>query len=369
MASVLSGIATYTGTVIGAGIFALPFVIAGAGLWPGIFLLVLVGGLMLLTNLMLGELMLCTKEHHQLSGLAGYFLGAWGKRLMAVSMFVGIYGALVAYTIGIGQSLASVFGGFWIWWSVFFFVVAASILYGNVRALKQSENYLAVAKLALFLAVVAVLFTSRLDFSGVQAVNWVFLVQSFGVVLFAFLGTAAVPEIELEYHKHRHLLRKSLLIGGYIPVLVYVVFGVGVVGVTGISTTEVATVGLSAALPWANWVFNGFAAVAMITAFLGLGFALKDNYEYDFGVPHFWAWFLTLSVPVLMILLGARSFVQAIGLAGAVGGGLAGVLVMLMHGRNGNRKPEYRVPVPGWARMVLAGIFIAGALSAVVAFF
>jgi len=366
MSRVWSGVATLTGTIIGAGIFAIPYVIAKAGLWTGLLIVLIVGGVMLLVNLMLGEVILRTHDHHQLSGLAEKYLGKKGKHLMAMSMLVGVYGALVAYIIGAGESFAVLFGGSPGVWSAIFFLIMSLLLLKGIKVLTKAEGALAIAKALLFLGVIIVLFTQPLKYDGLASFNLGSIMLPFGVVLFAFLGTAAVPEVEEGMHKSRKYLKKALLIGSIIPIIAYSLFAIGVIGITGRETTEVATVGISQLLgPGASLLLNGFAAVAMTTAYLGLSFAVRDTFRYDYKLKDMVAWILTIIIPVAIIVLGAKSFVGAIEIAGSFGGGLAGILIVLMHGRRGTRKPEYTINVPKWAKALLIAFFIVGALMTV----
>ena len=108
---ILIGIGTLLGAIVGAGILAIPYVMAQSGLLLGFILIVGLGLSLLLVNLMAGEIVLRTNKQHQLTGYAERYLGPWGKRLMTFSMVFSIYGALTAYLIGLGETLAAIFHG------------------------------------------------------------------------------------------------------------------------------------------------------------------------------------------------------------------------------------------------------------------
>ena len=126
--------ATLMGTVIGAGVLAIPSVIAQSGFLIGAIDIIVIGLAMLLLNLSLGEIVLRTNGHHQLTGYMEKYLGPWGKRLMMFSMIFGIYGALIAYIIGEGETLRTLFGGNPLWYSLLFFVVISLVIYKGVKA-------------------------------------------------------------------------------------------------------------------------------------------------------------------------------------------------------------------------------------------
>lgn len=96
---------------IGAGVLGIPYVIAKAGFLTGTFSLLALGIIVLLMYLYLGEIVLRTKGNHQLTGYAELYLGKLGKRLMFLTMVIGIYGALVAYLIGSSETLSKLLGG------------------------------------------------------------------------------------------------------------------------------------------------------------------------------------------------------------------------------------------------------------------
>ncbi|MBS3140412.1 hypothetical protein J4479_05415 [Candidatus Woesearchaeota archaeon] len=85
---------TLVGTIIGAGILGIPYVVAKAGVLYGLILMVAIGIAFVYLNLFAGEVILRTNGHHQLTGYAGKYLGKIGKCFMALSLFVNIYGAL-----------------------------------------------------------------------------------------------------------------------------------------------------------------------------------------------------------------------------------------------------------------------------------
>jgi len=144
-------VATLIGTVIGAGIFAIPYVVAKSGFLIGAFYIVFIGLSILMINLYIGEIALRTKENHQLTGYAEKYLGKWGKRIMTFSMIFGIYGALTAYLIGEGNVLSAIFGGPPLVYSLLFFVVVSAIIYVGLKLIKRFEVLLSLIFLFILL--------------------------------------------------------------------------------------------------------------------------------------------------------------------------------------------------------------------------
>ena len=99
------------GTVVGAGVLGMPYVISKSGAGIGLILILVILCTVLIVNLQTGEIVLRTKERHQLSGYAGKYLGKPFKHITAGAMFIYIFGALVAYVLGEGQAFYNIFGG------------------------------------------------------------------------------------------------------------------------------------------------------------------------------------------------------------------------------------------------------------------
>src|SRR3990167_927462 len=138
-------LATLVGTIVGAGIFGLPYVTAKAGVALGVFYLVLLGVVVMLLHLMFGEIALRTKEKHRLIGYASLYLGGWAKKLVTVSTVVGIVGALLAYIIIGGDFLYIVFGSLVPFSNaafsvVFWFLLSLFILLG-IQAIARIEFF------------------------------------------------------------------------------------------------------------------------------------------------------------------------------------------------------------------------------------
>ena len=371
----LEAVATLIGTTIGAGVLGIPYVVAKSGLAVGLLHIIIIGAAVMLVNLLLGEVVLRTKGNHQLTGYAEKYLGTAGKRLMALAMVLGIYGAMLAYIIGVGNSLNAMlpqltpFAG-----SIIFFAIVSAIVYFGLKAVEESELLLSFLTIAVISIVVVVAATSgkfsAANFTG-TSLQHVFM--PYGVVLFAFLGAVAIPEMreELGSGKARKLLKRAIIIGGLVPIVLYSLFAVAVVGISGASTGQIATVTIGKMLGERMILFaNLFAVLAMSTSFIALGLALKEMYNYDYKLRKKASWILTCIVPLLAFLLGFKNFIAVLGVAGAVAGGIEGILLVAMHQaakkKKAEVKPEYAINISRLATTALALMFLFGILYAVI---
>ncbi|MFA6352977.1 MAG: aromatic amino acid transport family protein, partial [Candidatus Paceibacterota bacterium] len=67
-----------SGTIIGAGIFSLPFIFAQVGLGLGLFLLTLFAIIFCVIHLMYGDLVLKNGDNHRFAGFAKIYFGKIG---------------------------------------------------------------------------------------------------------------------------------------------------------------------------------------------------------------------------------------------------------------------------------------------------
>ena len=368
--TLLMASATLMGTVIGAGILGIPYAIAQSGLFLGIINLLVVGFAILILHLCIGEIALRTKGKHQLSGYIDKYLGKTGKYFVMLSMLTGIYGALVAYIIGEGEILSATFGGNAFLYSLGFFLIASAVLYHGIKATGRFE--LAIS----FLMILAIFLIGAFAYDKITPsyftgmdITKIFL--PYGVILFAFVGTAAIPELREMLEPEKHKLKKAIIIGSIIPIAVYLLFTIIVLGVVGLNNfntlgpnERIATIALSmfSGKHLAN-VANIFAGMAMFTSFLGLGLALMDMFKYDFGIRNFYAFLLTVTPPLIIALSGITSFIVVIGFTGAVAGGVDGILIMLAYWKakkHGDRKPEYTVTISRMLTSLLILMFSIG---------
>lgn len=227
----------------------------------------------------------------------------------------------------------------------------AWLVFGGLKVLEDTELAMESVKFALLAGILGLLFLSpHFRWGNLTGFSFENVLLPYGVLLFAMLGTPVIPEAHAMMQKCRKWTKRAIIIGTMIPAVVYALFTIGIVGISGEKTTEVATVGAAEMVNGGSIVFHLFAVLAMASSFVALAFALKDTFRLDLKRTNVEAWMLTLSVPLVLLWLGVSSFTATLELAGAFAGGIAGICIVLMHRRargKSERKPEYRI-LPGW---------------------
>lgn len=370
----LIAITTLVGTIVGAGVLGIPYVVAQAGILFGFVWILVLGAAFLFLNLFTGEIVLRTRGQHQLTGYAEKYLGKKGKVIMTIALLISIYGALSAYLIGTGETLRAIFHvGSPLMYSLIFFAITGFIVWNGIKATGRMELIL-ISLLVLIVIVIGIFSLKSFSAAHFLPHNPILFFLPYGVVLFAFMGMPAVPEMKQELVKNKKQLKKAIIIGSIIPIILYIIFVVIVVGIVGIDqfslllpNERIATIALSV---YGNHILgilaNILAILAMFTSFLTLALALVGVYHLDYGRKRWLAVLLTLLVPLIIAVSGAASFILLLGITGTIAGGLEGILVQLMYWqakKKGKRKPEYSLPKWKTLGTLFIILFVVGVVS------
>lgn len=356
----LGGIFTIVGTVIGAGVLGVPYALSKAGFLPSLLMLFGIGGAMILTNLYVGEMSLRTEDGHQLPGLAGEYLGEKGRYLMLVLFAFGVFGAMTAYLIGIGDDLAFIFPGNNFVYSLLFFIPASLIIMRGTEKVEESEIVLIPLLIAFSIFLAILLFPSA-EVENLTYVNWDHFFFPYGVVLFALLGFSIVPEVREELKGNEGNMKKALILGILTCIGVYLVFSLAFLGAFGHEIDQIATESLDEGiLKYLGFIFS---AISMASSFLTLGLALKDMFIEDMHIKKDLAPILTLGPPLTLSLF-QLGFIEIIEVTGGLLGALMGIVVclsVLKSKEEGEREPEWQIKAK-WPLYLLIAIFISGAI-------
>ncbi len=364
----LQATAALVGTAIGAGILGIPYAILQSGVLVGLGYLFLLAGVVLVLNLMYGEAILRTDGDHQLAGYAKIYLGTGGEVAATIATFVGIYGALLAYIIKGGEFLGFIFGADPFIFSLLFAALGSLLVLIGLNILSDVEIFLTFGIVCLVILLVAVAHSSIsiANYFPLAVNNLHFLLLPYGVILFALHGASVLPEVEEILRSDHHLLKKAIFFGTLTPAVLYLIFALTVLGISGSFTSDDAFTGLVSFLPdWVSIAGALLAVLAMGTSFLTLGYVLRETYYRDWGMDKRAAWALACLLPVVLYFLSSQNFIQVLGTTGAITGSLTGIIVIALYNqarKKGQKEPEYRLHVPRSLQFLLAFLLSAGAL-------
>ncbi len=355
----LLAIATIIGTVIGAGILGLPYAISVSGFIPGVILIIIIGFAMTMLLLYLGEVVLRCKRVLQVPGLVKKYLGVNFYWITLLMFILSIYGALISYIIGVGDSVNSLMPNSKLLVMLLFTALVSWPVVKGVHLMDKVQLVL-VSSLVFLLLVISFSIIGGVDISNLFYFNPSELFFPFGVIFFALTGYSVMPELEIILLKHERLFLSSVIIAMISCVIIYIIFSGVFIGVFGSSVTEVSTQSLSG---WLGFIGNLIAIFGMATSFMGLGVALSDVFKRDVGFSNSFSWFLVCIVPFLFAVLFNPSFIQPILISGAFTGTLTGLIILrlwVVARRKRGVRPAFTAPFGFTGLFIVAFILITG---------
>lgn len=369
----LRAVGTMIGAIVGIGVFGIPYTFAQAGFFVGLAQLIVVGVLLVLLQLLYAEVTIQTPGHRRTVGLAEKYLGKNWKYVLSITVFATAWGAMMAYIIVAGEFLFALLGptlgGTPFVYSLGFAALESVFLLFGLRKISGAETYVIVILLLLFGAIIAI-GLPNVEVTNLMSVNWSKFVLPYGVVLFAMGGLSILPEMhEILGEKYELKLRSAIITAMGIIMVIYALFALAVVGVTGANTTDESILGLGAALgPTVSLLGALLGIITLVSIFVIVGIQVKDTLMHDFKMHSMLAWLATISVPIILFVLGIRQFIDVLSFTGAVFSAMTGIVIILvfekMRDTIGKRRKIFHLPK--WVSYLLGGVFILGAVVEVV---
>lgn len=359
------------GTIVGAGIFGLPYVVEESGYFVGLTWMVVLAGAVTLTHLLYGEVVMATEGDHRLVGYVTKYLGAWAGRVETVASFLGLFSASLAYLILGGlfvQGLASAFGA-----SVaapvgagILFVFGLAAAWFGTRFLSGVDFWLTLVEFGA-IALLAVVALTGFEAAHLAEVDLTRAFLPYGVVLFAYGGLAAINETRAIAGGDPARVRRSIVAGTLLAAALTILFVTAVVGALGPSVTPESVGGLNARFGGSLPVLAAVAGLfSILTSYVVFGEFLKSTLQKDFGRSKIAAVAIAIGGPFALYLAGVRSFGRVIELSGAALLGIEGALVCFTYLAARKRFPGKMLAIPKGLVYLLAGVYLAGAFYEVV---
>jgi len=357
--------ATLIGTIIGAGIFGIPYVMIRGGVLTSIFYFLILGGVVLLVHLFFGEIVLRTNEKHRLVGYTGKYLGKRAKILVTFSAIFGTIGALLAYIILAGDFLKIIFpslSSFQL--SLIAWAVLSFFVFWGIKSIAWSELLM---NFGFLVAIFLIFFfcLPKINLANFTLINKDLFFLPYGVLLFSLIGWNAVPEIELLLAKKVNL-KKVIFFSMLFVLSFYFLFGFIIGGVSGRVTSQDALSGLSNFLGEKIMVFGGiFGLLAVATSFLILGNYLKNTLVFDYRISYPLSFLIAMFSPLVLFLLGIRQFILVIAFIGTFMALIDGTIICLIYQkakRFGERIPEYSLKIPPGVIYLIVTVLVGGGL-------
>ncbi len=376
--AVPEAIAVLIGTIIGAGVFTLPYVAVHSGLATTLIWLIIVSFVITYLHLAFGEIVLRTKQDFRLPGYVGHYLNSSAKKLILLITFFTFSFSLLIYLLLGSQFLCVIFNSIWTNFSfpqgllvIFLWLLLSSAILSKSKRLSKINFYLSFALLFLFFIIIFFALphfkTGNINLFNFTN-HWGWLIP-YGVLFFALNGMVAVPEaarvLKIKGEK-KEKLKKVIIIGTLIPAFCYLIFILAVAGASGSFTTLEAIEGLKGVLGNSIILLGailGFLAVS--TSYLIFASYIKNSFIYDFKWSRFISYFLVVVGPLLLYCLRLENLVKLISFMGGMLGGLEGVMLIFVLRKakeQGGIKPPYQISLNKILIAVLITALVIGAL-------
>ncbi len=324
------------GTVIGAGIFALPAAFRASGLVLGSIIYWVVALVVMATHMLYADVVLSSPAmlRTRFFGQIKSAFGIWMGRLAGLTHGLQIIGACLAYIILGGNFLAVLapyFGwsGIQIIWQVLFWCLGALLVLIGLSFMARVEAWLTWALLAL-LSVSIGLFAMRISGAAPTPSSWGGALSMLGVALFALFGYPVIPELAELCRRNRRMTRLAVVLGSFFSALVMWLFGVFAYLGSGVSLTA-DPAELTRVLPHSYfWLIPAVGFLAVLTSFITLAEDLMAMFHLDLKLPRVLAWLAATGCPVLFLLLIKTNFLSAVEFVGAVFSSLNGILIVAL---------------------------------------
>jgi hypothetical protein len=353
--------ALLSGAIIGAGIFALPYVFDKAGTIAGLFYLVVFAAVFSLIHLKYADIINATPTDHRFAGYAEIYLGKIGKILAILMTVVGTVFVLTVYLILsvsfinlLAPNLPDVYKVFIFW------LFSSLAIYWKVERLAISEL---LVTLGMTLIIFIIFAFGLKNFSEVilskPKFNVSYLFLPYGAILFALSGRVAIPAL-LGYFRRNNLpptfSRPAIVLGTVFPAIVYLLFVIGVLNLSA-TVSEDSISGLVDRLPSRALELLGILGIISLwSTYIVIGRDIKKSLEHDFNFPKILIFLFVILAPLGLYFYGLGGFLRLISVTGGVFIGLEGIFIVLMRQRALQKKPllDY----------LLLAIFIGGIIHA-----
>lgn len=363
----LKAIATMVGTVIGVGIFSIPFVVAKAGILSLFIFLPCLAFIQYLFHNYYAEIILATGEKHRLPGYTAKYFGGQAKNVVLFFVLLSGYGSMLAYILVGGsffhQLFSPIFGGSQFFYTLIIYSTVAVLVFYGLKLIAKVDELLAMLMLLAVALVIGKSFSS-ISMSNFHLADWSYFFLPYGPIFFAVGGDAAVPEVCRLLENDRRLIKKALCWGTMLPALVTFLFVMAVVGVSGGATTPDTLSGLAGFLPAGVVNFAlVFGSIAVITCFINFAQAIKETYIWDLKINKKISWLLALLPSFLLYLAGFHNLTSVVSLTGSVTGGILGIVLIWLFFKVKNSSPNgalVELKLSKLSAILLSLLFVVG---------
>lgn len=325
------------GTMIGAGMLAMPLTSAGIGFGFTLVLLLGLWALLTFSALLFVELYQTTESDAGIGTLAEQYFGKAGRIVATAVLVIFLYALIAAYVSGGGSLLKDLLPeSFGDKVSILLFtVIFGSFIIIGTHSVDKINRVLFFVMLAVF-AIVLILMLPEIKFDNLMAtpIDNALIISASPVFFTAFGFHGSIPSLNKYLGGNVKALRFSILVGSAITLCAYILWQLSTHGlltqneflqILKEDATLNGLVKATFAITGSNVIASAvklFSTLALITSFLGVGLGLleciEDLLKRSFNVTagRVSLGLLTFIPPLVFALFYPEGFILALGYAG-----------------------------------------------------
>ena len=325
------------GTMIGAGMLAMPLTSAGIGFGFTLVLLLGLWALLTFSALLFVELYQTAESDAGIGTLAEQYFGKTGRIIATAVLIIFLYALIAAYISGGGSLLKDLLPeSFGNKVSILLFtVIFGSFIVIGTHSVDKINRVLFFVMLAAF-AVVLSLMLPEIKFDNLMAtpIDNALIISASPVFFTAFGFHGSIPSLNKYLDGNVKALRISILAGSAITLFAYILWQMSTHGlltqneflqILKEDATLNGLVKATLAITGSNMIAGAvklFSTLALVTSFLGVGLGLleciEDLLKRSFNVTagRISLGLLTFIPPLVFALFYPEGFILALGYAG-----------------------------------------------------
>ena len=325
------------GTMIGAGMLAMPLTSAGIGFGFTLVLLLGLWALLTFSALLFVELYQTAESDAGIGTLAEQYFGKTGRIVATAVLIIFLYALIAAYISGGGSLLKDLLPeSFGDKVSILLFtVIFGSFIVIGTHSVDKINRVLFFVMLAAF-AVVLSLMLPEIKFDNLMAtpIDNALIISASPVFFTAFGFHGSIPSLNKYLDGNVKALRISILVGSAITLCAYILWQMSTHGlltqneflqILKEDATLNGLVKATLAITGSNMIAGAvklFSTLALVTSFLGVGLGLLECIEdllkrsFNISAGRISLGLMTFIPPLVFALFYPEGFILALGYAG-----------------------------------------------------
>lgn len=283
---VVGGTLLIAATTIGVGMLALPVATGPGGLIPATAIYLLTWIFMLCTGLLLLEVCIWMPRDANLITMTHRLLGPIGKNICWVVYLFLFITAMIAHVSGGGGTLRDITNGALPEWTymILYVLIFSPIVYLGTKSVDRFNLIMMCGVLITYLLFIFSA-AGHVDMGLLKYADWSKALPAIPVLFTAFTYQLIIPTLMTYMERNVKKVRLSIILGSSIPLAVYLIWEVLILGIIPVDHLIQAQVaGQTAVMPLKQFldnplifkIGNYFAFFVLTTSYVALSLAFLD---------------------------------------------------------------------------------------------